>query len=395
MIQNSTDSKVRYCALTTISLNMRSFVLPAAEYLAANGYDVSVGCMRDDKFAQSLKGKKIKYLPLNIQRGFSVKGTLMGIWQLYRFFRREKIQMVEYGTENVSFCGSIAAWMARVPVRIYNHWGARYVGYEKGLGRSFSMFIEKTCARLSTTVRQSSELNRLMCIEDGLYKAEKVKVLGYGGTVGADFSRFDINQRAKWNKTLRERYGIGKEDFVFGDICWVRKDKGSNELIEAFRKLNKRDAWLVFIGDIYDEDPVEKDLLDWAKSSDRVIFTNRVLDVEHYVAAIDVLVHPSYREGLGMVLQEAGAMGIPRITTDIIGPKEFGIPGTTGLLVKKADAVDLYEKMLYFYEDRNRLDSFSKATYEMVKERYERGVMVQRILDDRNQLWEDYISKKI
>lgn len=373
---------------------MRSFVLPAAEYLAANGYDVIVGCMRDEKFAQLLEGTPVKYQPLDIQRGFSLKGTVVATWQLYRFFKKEHMQMVEYGTENVSFCGSIAAYLARVPVRIYNHWGARYVGYEKGFARSFSIFIEKTCAKLSTTVRQSSELNRKMCIEDGLYKAEKVKVLGYGGTVGADFKRFDINKRAEWNEAMRSKYGIGKDDFVFGDICWVRKDKGSNELIDAFRRLNKRDAWLVFIGDIYNEDPVEKELLDWAQHSDRVIFTNRVLDVEHYVAGIDVLVHPSYREGLGMVLQEAGALGIPCITTDTIGPKEFGIPGKTGLLVKKADADDLYEKMLYFYEDRSRLESFSKAMYDMVKDRYERGVMVQRILDDRNELWKDYKIQK-
>lgn len=395
MDKESKNNKVRYCALTTISLNMRSFVLPAAEYLAANGYDVTVGCMRDDKFAQSLEGKPVKYLPLDIQRGFNLKGTIVATWQLYRFFKKARIQMVEYGTENVSFCGSIAAWLAGVPVRIYNHWGARYVGYEKGFGRSFSIFIEKTCAKLSTTVRQSSELNRQMCIEDGLYKADKVKVLGYGGTVGADFKRFDISKRPEWNRAMRAKYCIGKDDFVFGDICWVRKDKGSNELIEAFRRLNKRDAWLVFIGDIYNEDPVEKELLEWAQKSDRVIFTNRVLDVEHYVAGVDVLVHPSYREGLGMVLQEAGALGIPCITTDTIGPKEFGIPGKTGLLVKKADANDLYEKMLYFYEDRTRIESFSKAMCEMVKERYERGVMVQRILDDRNALWEDYNKKHL
>lgn len=383
--------KIRYCALTTISLNMRSFVMPAALHLARNGYDVTIGCARDAKFAETVP-PELTYLPLDIKRGFSLKGTLLGIWQLFLYFRKHKIEMVEYGTENVSFCASIAACLARVPVRIYNHWGARYVGYPKGFSRSFSLFIEKTCARLSTAVRQSSELNRQMCIEDGLYKAEKVKVLGYGGTVGADFKRFDINKRPEWNAAMRTKYGIGKEDFVFGDICWVRKDKGSNELIEAFRKLNKRDAWLVFIGDIYNEDPVKKELLDWAQRSDRVIFTNRVLDVEHYVAGVDVLVHPSYREGLGMVLQEAGALGIPCITTDTIGPKEFGIPGKTGLLVKKADTDDLYEKMLYFYEDRSRLESFSKAMYEMVKERYERGVMVRRILDDRNDLCEKYLK---
>lgn len=367
-------------------------MMPAALHLAINGFDVTIGCKRDDEFARDVPAE-IAYLPLDIERGFSLKGTIVGIWQLYRFFRKYKIQMVEYGTENVSFCGSIAAWMARVPVRIYNHWGARYVGYPKGVARSFSKFIEKTCANLSTVVRQSSELNRQMCIADGVYKAEKVKVLGYGGTVGADFNRFDISHKAEWNKNFRKKYGIGENDFVFGDICWVRKDKGSNELISAFRHLNKRDAWLVFVGDIYEEDPVDAELMEWAKASDRVLFTGRVLDVEHYVAGFDCLVHPSYREGLGMVLQEAGAVGVPCITTDIPGPNEFGIPGETGLLVERMNADDLLKKMDLLYKDRDKLNKLSAATYEMTKERYERGVMVQRILNDRIELYKKYIQK--
>ena len=81
------EQPIRYCALTTLSLNLRAFVLPSALYLADKGYDVTVGCKRDDHFAQSLAGKPVKYLPLGIERGFSVKGTIVGIWQLYRFFR--------------------------------------------------------------------------------------------------------------------------------------------------------------------------------------------------------------------------------------------------------------------------------------------------------------------
>ena len=81
---------IKYCALTTISLNMRSFMLPAALHLAKNGYDVTIGCARDDKFAETVPDD-LTYLPLGIERGFSLKGTLVGIWQLYRFFRKNKI----------------------------------------------------------------------------------------------------------------------------------------------------------------------------------------------------------------------------------------------------------------------------------------------------------------
>lgn len=388
------DNKIKYCALTTISLNMRNFMMPAVEYLSKNGYDVIVGCKEDPAYAKTMP-EGVGYIGLNIERGFKLGKTLKTIVRLYKFFKKEKIQMVEYGTENVSFCGSIAAWMAGVPVRIYNHWGARYVGYT-GILRQISLFIERTAVLFSTTVRDCSNMNMEMCIKDKVYSRKKAKVLGYGGTVGADFHRFNKDRRPEYNDSFRKKYGIGKDDFVYGDVCFVRKDKGSNELLTAFKNINEKNhnTWLVFVGDIYEEDLPEKALMDWAQNSDRVIFTGRVPDVEHYVASFNCMVHPSYREGLGMVLQEAGAMAVPSITTDIPGPSEFAVNGESVLLVNKADAEDLQEKMEFVLKDKKALESLSDEVYKLVKERYERGVMVQRILADRNELYKNNIKTK-
>ena len=87
-----------------------------------------------------------------------------------------------------------------------------------------------------------------------------------------------------------------------------------------------------------------------------------------------------------MVLQEAGAMGVPYITSDIIGPSEFGINGKTGLLAKVADADDLHTKMLSLIENRERLKEMSQEVYQYTKEKFERSIMLKRLLDDRNQL---------
>lgn len=377
-------SKIRYCALTTISGSIRSFVLPSAINLSANGYEVTIGCKRDETLKQELPAY-IHYLPLDIERGFSIKGTLIGIWQLYRYFRHNKIQMVEYGTENVSFCASIASWIARVPVRIYNHWGARYIGYS-GILRQFSLFIERTISLLSTTIRQQSPLNMQMCIDDKIYPAKKVSVLGYGGTIGADFRKFDITRKAEWNVAFRSKHGIPTEDIVFGDIGYIRKDKGHNELLTAFRNICNGHIWLVLVGSIFDPDAPDSDLMEWAKRSDRVILTGRVSDVEHYVSAFDVIVHPSYREGLGMVLQEAGAIGVPYIACDIPGPGEIGLNGETGLLVEKGNTTDLQKKMKMLIDNPTLIKEMSDAMYNLTSERYERSKMLQRILDDRNNL---------
>lgn len=377
---------MKYCALTTISASLRSFILPAAEFLSKNGYDVTVGCQADDKLASEL-AEEIKFIPLKITRGYSIAATVLTIAQLYRYFRKERIQMLEYGTENVSFCASIAGWAARVPVRIYNHWGARYIGFT-GLSRKFSIFIERTIAKFSTHVRQQTDKNMAMCIADKIYPASKVKVLGYGGTVGADFTRFDIAKKDEYNTQFRLKYNIPMSDIVFGDVGYIRRDKGHNELLSAFKRLANDNAWLVLVGDVFEPDSPDDELMKWAMESERVIFTGRVIDVEHYVAAFDCMVHPSYREGLGMVLQEAGAMGVPYIACDIPGPGEIGIDGVTGLLVEKGNADDLFEKMNRFLNDKGLIYQMSSQMYELTKARYERTVMLQRILEDRDSLKE-------
>ena len=221
---------IRYCALTTISISMRSFVLPSLINLSKNGYQVTAGCMKDGQFANSLP-KDISYLPLKIKRGYGLSciiSTLMTVCQLYMFFIRNRIQMVEYGTPNVSFCASFAAWLARVPVRIYNHWGARYIGF-KGVKRLIVLYMEKIISNFSTVIRDQSPKNLEMCVKDKVYPAYKAKVLGYGGTIGADFTRFDISKKKEFNHLTRKRLEISQNDIVFGDIGSIRKDKGTNE----------------------------------------------------------------------------------------------------------------------------------------------------------------------
>ena len=71
-------------------------MLPSAIHLAANGYKVTVGCQADDNLAKEIPSN-IGYLPLSISRGYSIGATLKTIVQLYRFFKKERIQMVNMG----------------------------------------------------------------------------------------------------------------------------------------------------------------------------------------------------------------------------------------------------------------------------------------------------------
>ena len=386
------EQKIKYGAFTTIAQTIRQFMQPALEYYAEQGYDITVGSKYHEVEVPNFP-KCFKYKELDLDRGFHLWKTIKNIFILYKFFRKEKFDMIEYGTENVSMCASIAGWAAGIPCRIYNHWGARYVGYT-GFPRFVSIIIEKICAKFSTDILQQTDKNLEMCVKDGIYPREKVCVLGYGGTMGADFKKFDRSKKAEWSAAFRKHHGIPEDALVFGDVGFVRKDKGSNELLTAFKKINNPNIWLVLVGEIYDLDAPDKQLLEWAKSNDHIIFTGKVMDVEHYLASYDVIVHPSYREGLGMVLQEAGAFGIPNIACDIPGPSEFGYNGKTGLLVEVKNADDLQAKMQYLIDHPEKIKEMSEEVYKLTEARYERSKMIKMNYDYRLKLIEKNKIKK-
>lgn len=377
--------EIKYCALTTLSESLKSFTIPAMDYLVENGYNVTLSCAMDESFKEDLKGR-YSYFPLDIERGYNLKKTIKSIFVLYSFFRKERFNMIEYGTENVALCASIAGYFARIPIRIYNHWGARYVGLS-GFSRILSIWIERLSALCSTDVRQVSPRNADLCIKQRLYPEIKVKVLGKGGTIGVDFKLFDCSQKQRYRKEIIDQLIIPDKAFIFGYVGRIQRDKGINELIQAFKILIEDiDAYLVLVGNIDNHNPIEEENMIWARSSKHVVFTGPVSDVYRYMSAFDVLVHPTYREGFGMVLQEAAAVKTPIITTDIIGPGEFIQNGVTGILIEPCNFEKLYNAMRYLYLDKAELIRFAENAYEYVLHHFERSLMVRRIYEDREML---------
>ncbi len=386
--------KIKYAAVTTIENSIKSFMLPALEKMDAEKYDISLICNMSDDF-KNANGEKFECIHVDMKRGFHLGSTLKCIWRLYRIFRKQKFDAVEYGTENAALCASIAAFFAGVPVRIYDHWGARFVGYS-GFSRFLSKMIEKLAAMFSTHVRQVSRKNMEMCIEEHIYKRKKVKVLGLGGTVGVDFNKFNVENKEEYRREVREKYSVFEKSVVFGFLGRIQTDKGINELLNAFKRISESnsEAVLMLVGPIDEENQIDAANMEWAQKCERVIFTGRVSDPYRYISAFDIMTHPTYREGFGMVLQEAAALKIPIITTDIIGPGEFIKNNETGILVPAADCESLYSAMSALLSDEKRREELAENGYIYTKENFERSVMVGRIIEDRESIIEEKLKKK-
>lgn len=379
-------NRLKYCSLTTVDTSMKVFVLPVMLGMCEQGYKVTIGCAMSDEFKQQIPNE-IEYINLELKRGFHLKQTVKSIGTMYHFFKKNKFVAVEYATENVSLPASISAWLAGVPVRIYNHWGILFVAHV-GLQRFMAKSIEKMIALFSTDIRQVSRLNANLCVKHHLYPSRKVKVLGKGGTVGVDVSLFNVKLRQKYCEEIREKYEIPVESFVFGYVGRIQSHKGINELIDAFRRLEQvhSNIRLLLVGAIENSNPISPENIEWAQNSPQVIFTGQITEVYKYFASFDVLVHPTYHEGFGMVLQEAAAMQTPIITTNIIGPGEFIINQYDGLLVEPKDADSLYLAMKNLMENTEEGKVYAERAYQNLIENFERNVMVKRIIEDRNNI---------
>jgi len=369
----------KICFITTVSLTMRVFVVETAKYLHEQlGWDVSLICSPDEEFAAGLP-EYLHYIPVQMNRGMDLT-ALRSIREFVRIFRREQFDMVQYSTPNAACYASIAAKKAKVPVRLYAQWGIRYTGLS-GISRKVFRCIEKMVCKKSTIVKAQSPMNRQFAIDEGLCPAEKISVVGYGGTIGVDLNDLDIEKKQQWGAEIRSHYGLTEEDFVFGFAGRITVDKGCRELLSAFRAMVEagRDGKLMIVGPVDEDCGVDKELIAWANASERVILTGSVPgeEMKKYYSAMDVLVHPTYREGFGMVLQEAGALGLPIITTKIPGASEVFADGESVRLVEARNQNQLKEAMLELLSRREWAAQLGRQAYERTKERYARPVMLE------------------
>ena len=376
----------KICFVTTVSLTMKAFVLEAAKYLHnEGGYDVTLICDNDEEFAASLP-EYIKFIPVSMARGVDFS-AISSIIQFIKIFKKEKFDIIQYSTPNASLYASIGAFLAGAKVRRYSQCGIRYVAFE-GLSRKFFKIFEKITCKLSTQIKAQSPKNMEFAIDEGLCKKEKISVIGIGGTIGVDLAQcrsFDHNIA---KKELREKYGIPQDAFVYGYVGRINVDKGTNELISAFSKISekKEDVYLALVGMLDDANPISPENLEIANTNPRIIMTGNVPfdEVYPHMAMFDVLVHPTYREGFGKVLQEAMGVGLPIITTDVPGPSEVVENNVSGILSKVKDADDLAEKMLLLREDETLLRNLAQAGTQRAEKYFDRPIMLRNILEDMN-----------
>lgn len=319
----------------------------------------------------------VRCIEVNMERHISLVKDVKSLWQLWRVFRQEKPQMVHSMTPKAGLLCMMAAWMAGVPVRIHTFTGLVFPT-AVGLKKKILMAADWLTCACATHVIPEGEGVKNDLLNNGITK-KSIQVLGYGNCRGIDIEHFDKTPE------VMERAGKLRKDGICTFIAVGRLvgDKGINELIEAFVKLNKKNSStrLILVGSYEDNlDPLKTETLDLIKNCDAIETVGRQSDVRPWFAAADVAVLASYREGFPNVVIEAGAMGLPQIVTDINGAREIIIEGQNGIIIPSKSVDALYDTMTRMLDVDYR-KAFAENARKLIASRYEQGFVRKCLYD--------------
>ena len=343
-------------------------------------YEVGVLSSPGEEWAMLDKyGDAVKRLEVPMERHISPLRDLRSLWRLVRVFRRERPDMVHSMTPKAGLLCMLAAWITRVPVRVHMFTGLVFPT-ATGLKRRILMATDRLTCACATHVLPEGEGVKLDLLDNGITR-KPIKVLGYGNCRGIDLDRFDPTLSEVQAEAAKLRK---PEVFTFIAIGRLVGDKGINELVAAFSRLNRElpATRLILVGPQEKElDPLSSATLSEIESNPAIEAVGNQADVRPWLIAADCHVLASYREGFPNVVIEAGAMGLPQIVTDINGANEIIVEGKNGTIVPPRDSDALYQAMKRMINDPDWRPQLDANARQMIASRYEQGY-VRRCLYD-------------
>lgn len=337
--------------------------------LSSPGYELDEA---EEKFG-------VRGIRVPMERHISFGRDFISLCRLVYVFVREKPAMVHSMTPKAGLLCMMAAWLARVPVRVHTFTGLVFPT-ATGLKRKILMLTDSLTCTCATHVIPEGEGVKNDLLKNGITK-KPMKVLGYGNVRGIDMVRYD--RRPEVMALAQE---IRKDDvFTFVFVGRIVRDKGVNELCQAMALLSGiAPVRLLLVGSYEDDlDPISQPSKDIIENNSSVEYLGSKYGDELLAcyAAADCFVFPSYREGFPNTVLEAGAMGLPSIVTDINGSREIIVQGENGVVIPPRDADALYKAMLDMIRYKAARERMAVNARKMIASRFEQSFVRKCLLD--------------
>lgn len=370
--------KKKVLRITTVPISLK-LLLEGQLNMLNRDYEVVAVSSPGKELEEVGKREGVRTEAVCMERRIALVQDFKSLVDLIRLIRKEKPWMVHTMTPKAGLLGMLAARICGVPVRMHTFTGLVFPT-ATGIKKRLLMLTDRITCACATFINPEGEGVKNDLMRFGITHKE-LHIIGNGNVNGVDVSYFD-----RTDEVLCQAESIREEGCI--TFCFVGRivgDKGINELVESFVEIIKEfpACRLILVGDFEGKlDPVMPVVRRIIFENERIVFAGWQDDIRPYLAASDVFVFPSYREGFPNVILQAGAMGLPCIVTDINGSNEIIHDQVNGLIIPPHDKDALWKAMKIMVTDETIRREMGDRARNIIINRYDRHLIwdeIQRV----------------
>jgi glycosyltransferase involved in cell wall biosynthesis len=348
--------------------------------LQRRGYDVLL-LSPAGPYGERLRALGLQWEPVPMDRSsLNPFREIKLLWHLWRLFRRERPSLVHSFTIKCAVYGSLTARLARVPARINAVAGMGYVFISDDrkarlLRPIVRMLLKQALGGRSARLILQNPDDVALFERAGLVDSLRVRMIRGSGV---DCSRFAVRSRY----TRENTPALAQRVLLPSRLLW---DKGIAEFVSAARQLHAEGRAIIFLlaGDPDPGNPAavpEATVRSWVKEG-VLEWLGHVEDMPTLYASVDMVVLPSYREGLPKSLIEAAACGLPLVATDVPGCREVIADNEDGLLVPVRDASALAAAIARLLDDHELAARLGAAARKKALVEFDERIVIERTIE--------------
>ncbi len=375
---------VKLVRITTVAVSMNVLLKHQLRFMSDYFEVVAVSSPGSD-LEEVERREGVRTIGLKMSRSMQPLFDLLSLWQLFLLLRRERPAIVHTHTPKAGLLGMLAARLAGVKIRMHTVAGLPLLE-KRGPYRTLLEWMERLTASCATHVYPNSEKLASVMKENRYCAGQKIRLLGNGSSNGIDSDYFQKDASLEIQAArLRSERGWLPQHFVFVFVGRIVKDKGIEELVEAFSMIHQRytETRLMLVGPFEESlDPISIKTKTKLKQHEAISHVGFQADVRPWLLMGQALVFPSYREGFPNVPMQAGCLELPSIVSDINGCNEIIQQGNNGLVIPPKNTRALYEAMELLLTDPFLYQQLRSNARSRIVERFDQQLLWSCLLQE-------------
>ncbi len=362
--------------ISTMRIQFHHFQERIAERFLEDGFDVLIVTGKPQTEDILPADNVFRMAEVDIERDISPVKDFLALCRLLVVYIKERPDIVISISAKAGFLSALASWVLQIEDRIHVFAGIPWFG-KKGLRRELPKLCDKIVCRLSTVLLSDSRSQAEALCQEGVVNRNDIAVIVNGSVQGFPCVTDEVIQ--DFRKKTRHALGLENHDFVLlycGRIC---REKGIIELAEIYQRILERlpSVKLLIVG--YVDHPE----LEVQQAFDRLVESPGVIDMGYQkrplecMAATNLVLVPSYREGFCNVVIESASVGVPAVGFDVVGLRDSIDNGVSGTLVDFGDLQGFCNSIVDLHDNKSLLYGYGQNAKYRAREKFDQ----ERVLD--------------